>query len=125
MCRDGPTAGNELVASPEEKFHVHDVATEFAPSSELFVTQTELRRRLFYMPGGDTDDITSMVDSFPNVTGESLLVIHASTNDVRETRSEELLVKHHKLIQHYKIKSNNIMIAGVLPKIAAEDLFHS
>jgi hypothetical protein len=91
-----------------------------------FCGRVKRRRRLFCMPGGGIDDVTDMMDKVSEeATAESLFVIHAGTNDVRRTRSEELLDKYRKLIQQYKTKSSNIIISGVLPRIAAEDLFYS
>ena len=77
------------------------------------------------MPGAGIDDVTNMVDKVAEeATTESLFVIHVGTNDVRKTRSEELLDKYSKLIQQYKTKSRNIMISGVLPRLSADDLFY-
>ena len=91
-----------------------------------FCGRVKRRRRLFCMPGAGIDDITDMMDKVSEeATNESLFVIHAGTNDVHETRSEELLDKYRKLIQQYKTKSNNIIISGVLPRIEADDLFYS
>ncbi len=84
------------------------------------------RRRLFCMPGAGIDDVTEMMDIVSKeATADTLFVIHAGTNDVRNNRSEELLDKYRKLIQQYKTKSNNIMISGVLPRVAADNLFYS
>ena len=78
------------------------------------------------MPGAGIDDVTHMMDKVTEeATADTLFVIHAGTNDVRKTRSEELLDKYRKLIQQYKTKSHNVMISGVLPRIAADDLFYS
>ena len=55
----------------------------------------------------------------------SLFVIHAGTNDVLKTRSEEMLDKYHRLIQQYKTKSSNILISGVLSRLAEDNLFYS
>ncbi len=78
------------------------------------------------MPGAGIDDVTEMMEKVSEeATAETLFVIHAGTNDVHKTRSEELLDKYRKLIQQYKTKSNNIMISGVLPCVAADDLFYS
>ncbi len=78
------------------------------------------------MPGAGIDDVTEMMEKVSEeATAETLFVIHAGTNDVRKTRSQELLDKYRKLIQQYKAKSNNIMISGVLPRVASDDLFYS
>ncbi len=78
------------------------------------------------MPGPDIGDVTEMMEKVSEeATAETIFVIHAGTNDVSKTRSEELLDKYRKLIQQYKEKSSNIMISGVLPRVAADDLFYS
>ena len=51
--------------------------------------------------------------------------MHAGTNDVQWTRSEELLQKYRDMIEEYKTKSNNILISGILPKMLAENVFYS
>ncbi len=77
------------------------------------------------MPGEGIDDVTEMMKKVSEeATAETLFVIHAGTNDIRKTRSEELLIEYRKVIQQYKIKSNNIMISGVLRRVAADDLFY-
>ena len=91
-----------------------------------FCGRVKCRRRLFCMPGAGIDDVTNMMDQVSEeASAESLFVIHTGTNDVRKTRSEELLDKYRKLIQQYKTKSKNIMISGVLPRISADDVFYS
>ena len=78
------------------------------------------------MPGAGVDDVTSLFDQVSEeATNESLFVLHTGTNDVRKTRSEELLDRYRKLIQQYKTKSSNIMISGVLPRISADNVFFS
>ena len=49
-------------------------------------------------------------------------VIHAGTNDITKTDSEELLDKYRRFIQQYMTKSSNILISGVLPKSAIDSL---
>ena len=84
------------------------------------------KRRVFCMPGAKVDDVTDVIDQIAkDATDKTLFVIHAGTNDVKKTRSEELLNKYRSLIQQYKTKSSNIMISGVLPRISAGNLFYS
>ena len=91
-----------------------------------FCGRVRRSRRVFCMPGAGIDDVTNMVDKVSaEATAQSLFVIHAGTNDVRKTRSEELLNKYRKLIQKYKTKSRNIMLSGVLPRLSADDLFYN
>ncbi len=78
------------------------------------------------MPGAGIDDVTDLFDQLSEeATNESLFVVHTGTNDVRKTRSEELVDKYRKLIQQYKTKSSKIMISGVLPRLAEDNGFYS
>ena len=45
-----------------------------------------------------------------------VLIIHACTNDVMNTRLEELLEKYRKMIQRYKCKTNKIIIK-MIPRL--------
>ncbi len=78
------------------------------------------------MLGASIDDVTDLFDQVSEeATNESLFAVHTGTNDVRKTRSEDLLDKYRKLIQQYKTKSSKIMISGILPRIAADNGFYS
>ena len=91
-----------------------------------FCGRVKDKRRLFCLPGAGVDDVTGVLDQVSEeATAESLFVIHTGTNDVRKTRSEELLNKYRRLIQQYKTKSSNIIISGVLPRISADNIFYS
>ena len=77
------------------------------------------------MPGAGIDDVTDMMDKVSEkATIESIFVILVGTNNVRKTRSKDLLDKYRKLIQQSKTKSSNIMISDMLPKITASNLFY-
>ena len=86
------------------------------------------RRKLFCYPGARLDDITAVCD---DVTSDSesntLYVLHAGTNDVCSTRSEELLEKFRRMIKQFKSKINNqnIVLSGILPRVGAESKFYS
>ena len=84
------------------------------------------KRRQFCIPGAGVDDVTAAIDEVAaDTTDNTLFVIHAGTNDIKNTRSEELLDKYRRLLLQYKAKSTNILISGVLPRINAENLFYS
>ena len=109
---------------PESTFLVGD--SMIRQQLNEFCGRVKHRRRLYCMPGARVDDVTEMMDKVSEeATANTLFAIHAGTNDVRKTRSEELLDKYRKLIQQFKTKSSNIMITGVLPRIAAHDDFYS
>lgn len=84
------------------------------------------RRKRFCIPGASLDDVDAAIDEVTNgATSNTLFLIHAGTNDITRTRSEELLEKYKKVIRNYKTKSNNVLISGVLPRIDTEPVFYS
>ena len=85
------------------------------------------RRKLFCYPGARLDDITAVCDDVTSDSESSTLyVLHAGTNDVCSTRSEELLEKYRRMIKQFKSKTNssNIIISGILPRVGAESKFY-
>ena len=91
-----------------------------------FCGRARQSRRRLCMPGGRLDDIT---DAFEEATSgtdnNTLFVIHAGTNDVVSTRSEELMEKYRRMIQQYKNKSQNIIVSGILPRTRAPTVFYN
>lgn len=69
-----------------------------------------------------------MANAFDELTKDSnentLFVIHAGTNNIKNTRSEALLDKYRKMIKKYKTKSSNIIISGILPRINGANSFY-
>jgi lysophospholipase L1-like esterase len=63
-------------------------------------------------------------DVAASAPANSLYVIHAGTNDVQRTRSEELMEKYRRLIKTYKDKSNKVIISGIIPRMRAERRFY-
>jgi len=75
------------------------------------------RRKRFCYPGARLDDITAACDDVTSEADQNtLFIIHAGTNDVETTRSEELLEKYRRMINQYKLKTNgnNILISEIL-----------
>ena len=90
-----------------------------------FCGRARSSRKRLCMPGGRLDDITAACDQAASgAESNALFVIHAGTNDVEYTRSEELLEKYRRMIQQYKTKSQNLIISGVLPRIRAPSHFY-
>ena len=90
-----------------------------------FCGRARVSRRRLCMPGGCLDDITAACDEAASGTdNNALFVIHAGTNDVEYTRSEELMEKYRRMIQQYKTKSHNIIISGILPRTKAPSHFY-
>ena len=77
------------------------------------------------MPGGGLDDITAATDVVSEgAKSETLYIIHAGTNDVQSTRTEEIMDKYRRLIRRYKEKSNNVIVSGILPRFKPSASFH-
>ena len=79
------------------------------------------------MPGGRLDDITAACEeATANTNNDTLFLLHAGTNDVLHTRSEELMEKYKRMLLAFKNKTNtkNIIISDILPRIRAEDAFY-
>ncbi len=83
------------------------------------------KRKRMCVPGARINDITAARDDVATGSDEnSLLVIHIGTNDVKASRSEELMEKYKRLIQHYNEKSN-IIVSGILPRLIESNAFYN
>ena len=68
------------------------------------------------MPGGRLNEISAACDeTTSNSNPNTLFIMHAGTNDIMDTRSEELLEKYRQMIQWYKSKINKIIPSGIPP----------
>ena len=77
------------------------------------------RRKRYCYKGATVDDMTAVCDTVTEKADENtVIMIHAGTNDVQSTRSEELLEKYKRMIKRYKEKvtEKNIVISGILPR---------
>ena len=86
------------------------------------------RRKRFCYPGAKLDDITAACDDVTkDANRNTLLIVHAGTNDVQSTRSEELLEKYRRMIRRFKSKvdASNVIISGILPRVGAEQSFYN
>ena len=93
---------------------------------EEFCGRARPTRKRLCMPGGRLDDFTEACNEATNGSNnDTFLIVHAGTNDVQSTRSEELMEKYKKMIHAYKNKSRNVMISGILPRMAAPDAFYN
>ena len=66
--------------------------------------------------------------SFATVASASVSTSHVSlpsTNDVKNTNSEELLEKYKRLIGTLKEKRSKFIVSGILPRIGAENQFYN
>ena len=85
------------------------------------------RRKRYCYPGAKLDDITAVCDDVTSDADQNtLLIVHAGTNDVLATRSEELLEKYRRMINRFKSKvdGKNIIISDILPRVGAEQIFY-
>ena len=86
------------------------------------------RRKSFCYPGARLDDITAVCDEVTSSSeSNTLYVLHAGTNDICSTRSEELLAKYRRMIKQFKSKTNsaNIIISGILPRVRTVSNFYN
>lgn len=119
-----------ILAEEEEEEHETRLIGDSIVRGQLdeFCGRARAKRKRLCMPGARLDDITAACEeATSNSDANSLFILHAGTNDVKNTRSEELLEKYKKMIQTYKNKTNstNIIISGILPRIQATDTFYS
>ena len=78
------------------------------------------------MPGSRLGDITAACDEATSmVDNNTVLIIHAGTNDVMNTRSEEGLDKYRKMIRWYKCKSNKIILSEILLQSSGPTAFYN
>ena len=117
-----------ILAEEEEEASETRLIGDFIVRGQLeeFCGRARATRRRLCMPGGRLDDITAACDeAAAGSTNDTLFIIHAGTNDVLHTRSEELMEKYKRMIQTFRNKTNNIVISGILPRIQAPDSFYS
>ena len=118
----------KILAEEEEDDHETRLIGDSIVRGQLqeFCGRATATRKRLCMPGGRLDDITASCDEATRGSDDNtLFIIHAGTNDVQNTRSEELLEKYKRMIQQYKTKSNKIIVSGILPRTSAETGFFS
>ena len=84
------------------------------------------RRKCYAYRGGTLDDMTTVSDTVTDkADSNTVVIIHAGTNDVQSSRSEELLAKYERMIKRYKekVSEKNIMISGILPRAKGSQRF--
>ena len=91
-----------------------------------FCGRAPTHRKRFCIPGAYIDDVKAASDEVSDgANNDTLFVLHVGTNDIQQTRSEALLQKYREMMQHFKTKSNNVMISGILPRMSAANSFFS
>ena len=89
-----------------------------------FCGRAQKTRKRFCMPGGRLDDFTAACEEASTECDENtLFILHAGTNDVEFTRSEELMHKYKMMIESFKRKSRNVIVSGILPRRGASREF--
>ena len=95
---------------------------------EEFCGRARYTRKRLCMPGGRINDITAASEeATADSDNNTLFIVHAGTNDIQHTRSEELVDKYKKMIQAFRTKTNNnnLILSGILPRIKAADSFYN
>lgn len=139
--RNGARAATRRKAIPVTTFNKFQILTETEedPSEVRVVGDSIIRgqlvefcgrapgnRKRFCIPGAGVNDVSDALDDVTNdISNNALIVVHAGTNDVVRTRSEELLQRYKVMIRRYRSKTNNVLISGVLPRIDADNVFYS
>ena len=77
------------------------------------------------MPGGRPDDISVAYDEATSNSDLTLLIIHAGTNDVRDTTWEELVEKYSQMIHQYMSKTNKIILSDIHPRSSVPKTFYN
>ena len=116
----------QAIAEPEEANEARIVGDSIVQGQLIeFCGRAPTKRKRFCIPGASVDDVAEAVDTVvEGVPANGIVIIHAGTNDIMRTRSEELLEKYRRMIRRYKEKTNNIMISGILPRIDAGTTFY-
>ena len=116
----------QAIAEPEDGNEARIVGDSIVRGQLVeFCGRAPTKRKRFCIPGASVDDVAEAVDTVvEGVPTNGIVVIHAGTNDVMRTRSEELLEKYRRMIRKYKEKTNNIVISGILPRIDAVNSFY-
>jgi hypothetical protein len=79
--------------------------------------QCSKRMRVCY-PGARVEDISDVYDrSIVGSEENAKVVVHVGTNNIRNTRSEELVAKYEKLIKKMVDSKRDCMISGILPTL--------
>ena len=85
--------------------------------TEFCARKADVRKR-YCIPGARVDDVSAAVETVSHGAGaNTLYLIHVGTNDVHSTRTEDLLAKYRRAIRRYKVKSNNVIVSGILPRV--------
>jgi len=85
-----------------------------------FCARSANTRKRYCIPGARIDDVSSAIEVVSRSAGSnSLYVLHVGTNDIQSTRTEDLLAKYQRAIRRYKVKSDHVLVSGILPRINA------
>ena len=116
----------QAIAEPEEANEACIVGDSIVQGQLVeFCGRAPTKRKRFCIPGASVDDVAEAVDTVvEGVPANGIVIIHAGTNDLVRTRSEELMEKYRRMIRKYKEKTNNILISGILPRIDAVNTFY-
>ena len=118
----GPLA--KFIDEPEDSVIIGDSLVRHL-LDEFCGRAPKCRKRYCY-PGAKIENITAVIDEVTSQEKEdSVFIVHVGTNDIKTTRSEELMAKFKNLIDSLKEKRSKCIVSGILPRIGAESQFYS
>ncbi len=84
------------------------------------------KRKVICKPGADLDRLTREANNLVIERAQQAVVIaHVGTNNLKRTRSEELLTKYRRFIETLKAKAGRVIISAILPRITEDDELYS
>lgn len=90
-----------------------------------FCGRSPSSRKRYCTPGARVGDIADSIDDFTaGASGDTGYILHVGTNNVQSTRSEELLERYRTLLRSLKLRSEHIVISGILPRCRAGNSFY-
>lgn len=90
-----------------------------------FVHRCKAKRRVICKPGATIEKIRGALAEVDVSSRETLIICHVGTNDLRRTRSEDLLAKYRQLISNLKAKTDRVAITSILPRMYDDDELYS
>ena len=116
-----------IADSPQDNFETRLIGDSIIREQlQEFCGRCPATRKRFCIPGARLRDITAACDEVTrDADTDTLLIIHAGTNDVHCSNSEDLLEKFKLMIETYKTKTNRLVISGILPRIDAGRDFYN
>lgn len=113
----------EMLANELETVVIGDSIVRY--QNYEFAKRNEPKRKVICKPGANIDSLTNIVNSTNLQNRSSLVICHVGTNNLKNTRSEAILDKYHRLIQTLKTKTEHVIISGLLPRPHDDERIYS